>query len=170
LRRTQLHEALPGLGRRLHRLTPRGDHTALPTVDLIAVDLDDTWLGRRLLGTSQHGLDPGQQLARRERFGDVVVGAHLQAEDLVDLGVACGQHDDGRLGELPDTTTRLHPVDPWQVEIEQDRRHGSETQALHCLLTGEGVEESITVALEEGAQHVCNGVVVLDEQNRLRVG
>ena len=43
------------------------------------------------LAAPQDGLHPGDDLARRERLGDVVVGAELEAEDAVDLAVARGE-------------------------------------------------------------------------------
>ena len=39
--------------------------------------------------------DPRQQLARREGLGHVVVGAHLESEDLVTLLDPPGDHDHG---------------------------------------------------------------------------
>jgi hypothetical protein len=49
---------------------------------------------RRALGPAQDRSDPGDQLARREGLGDVVVGPELEAEELVELVVARGQHHD----------------------------------------------------------------------------
>ena len=51
-------------------------------------------LGRRQRGAAQHGLDAAAELAHRERLGDVVVGAELEAEHLVDLLGLRGEHDD----------------------------------------------------------------------------
>ena len=42
----------------------------------------------------QHGLDPRDELARAERFGDVVVGTELEPEDPIHLRIACRQHHD----------------------------------------------------------------------------
>ena len=44
---------------------------------------------------AHHGLDAGQQLARVEGLGQVVVGAHLQAHDAVHGVSARGEHQDG---------------------------------------------------------------------------
>ena len=49
---------------------------------------------------SQQGLGPGQQLARRERLGDVIVGAAVQAGQLVFFHALGGEHDDGDGGEI----------------------------------------------------------------------
>jgi hypothetical protein len=51
--------------------------------------------------SAQHHLDPGHQLAGRERFGQVVVGTYRQADQLVHLLGAGGEHDDVRIGERP---------------------------------------------------------------------
>ena len=51
---------------------------------------------RRPGGPAQQRPDPGDQLARAERLGHVVVAAQLQAEDPVDLVVAGGEEDDRR--------------------------------------------------------------------------
>ena len=48
----------------------------------------------RAIGPAQDGLDPRDELARRERLGEVVVGAELEAEQLVELVVAGGEHHD----------------------------------------------------------------------------
>ena len=47
---------------------------------------------------AQDRLDARQQLARAERLGQVVVGAHLQADDAVGLLAARGEHDHRDLG------------------------------------------------------------------------
>src|SRR4051794_7134062 len=46
---------------------------------------------------AKQGLDPAHQLTQAERLRQVVVGAELEADDLVDLVVASGQHEDGHL-------------------------------------------------------------------------
>jgi hypothetical protein len=48
-------------------------------------------VGEITVGTPQERLDAAHQLAQPERLGQVVVGAELEADDLVDLVVAGGQ-------------------------------------------------------------------------------
>ncbi len=43
---------------------------------------------------AQHGMDARHQFARVERFGQVIVGTHFQADDAVDVVALGGQHDD----------------------------------------------------------------------------
>jgi hypothetical protein len=76
----------------------------------------------RLAGAPQQRAHPRHQLAQRERLGDVVVGAHLQADDPVHLRVARGQHQDGDLAggphppaDVPAAETRQHQVEDQQV-------------------------------------------------------
>ena len=43
-------------------------------------------------------LHAGEQLARLERLGQVIVGAHLQSDDTVHRVAAGGEHQDRRVG------------------------------------------------------------------------
>src|SRR6266446_1914653 len=91
----QDREQLELLGGEVHRVALHAD------LEAVAVDLELADLHVRLLlgvaGTGAAGdrADAGEQLARRERLGHVVVGAHLEAEDLVTLLDAAGVHDHG---------------------------------------------------------------------------
>ena len=49
---------------------------------------------------AQHGLHAADELGDAERLRDVVVGAGLEADDLVELGVLRGEHQDVRVAEL----------------------------------------------------------------------
>ncbi len=49
---------------------------------------------RLLFGPPQQGADAGLELAQAEGLGDVIVGAELEAEHLVQLAVPRGEHQD----------------------------------------------------------------------------
>ena len=96
--------------------------------DLLAVEVDRQVVGRerrrhadgrRQLGAAQDGLDPGQQLQWTERLGDVVVGADLQAPNLVQLLAARRQHQDRRVGDLADPPQHLEPIQARQADVQQ---------------------------------------------------
>ena len=65
-------------------------------VDAQAADLLHGGAGRGAveLAPAQQRAHAAHELGDRERLGDVVVGAELEAEHAVDLGVARRQHDD----------------------------------------------------------------------------
>ena len=70
---------------------------------------------------AQHGADAGDQLARGERLGDVVVGADLEPDHLVDLAVLGGQHDDRHLRLGPHRAADLGAGQAGQHQVEQDQ-------------------------------------------------
>ena len=49
-----------------------------------------------MLRSPQHRTDTRDELSEAERLGHVIIGAGLETTDLVDLLIACGEHDDGR--------------------------------------------------------------------------
>ena len=55
------------------------------------------------------GPDAGLELQDVEGLGNIVVGAALEADDLVRVLAAGGKHDDRHVGELPDAHTGLEP-------------------------------------------------------------
>ncbi len=68
----------------------------------------------------QQALDAGQQLARVEGLGHVVVGPHLEPNDLVDVVVAAGDQDDADRGVARTQLARQRqPVLARQVDVEQ---------------------------------------------------
>src|SRR5690606_17915180 len=74
---------------------------------------------------AQDGVDAGQQFTRVERLGQVIVGAHFQADDAVDFFGLGRQHDDGRVVVAPTQPTtdgqaifaRQHQVEHQQVKV-----------------------------------------------------
>ena len=101
------HDAVPGaIQRRAHR-------SARVSVSSVAA------------AAAQHRIDARDQLARGERLGHVVVGATIEAGDLVGLLGPGRQHDDRqvarlalaleRTGQFQAAVVRQHPVDQDQV-------------------------------------------------------
>jgi hypothetical protein len=115
---------------------PDADHL-LPRAGLAAVAAHDR-------------ADARDQLDRREGLGDVVVGARLEAEDLVGLLPARGDHDDRHVLALAEGAADLDAVEAGQVEIEQHQV----VLPLPCRLDGLGAAGHVgaqqAAALEEG--------------------
>ena len=60
-----------------------------------------------LLRPPQYRPNPGKQLARFKGFRNVVIGAHLQADNPVHSVAAAGHHDDRHVGFRPDLSGEL---------------------------------------------------------------
>src|SRR5581483_9217803 len=78
-------------------LAPAGVDVEVAVLDRLALAVAP--LRRR---TAQHRPDARDELPRVERLRQVVVGADLETDDLVDVLVARGQHQDRHVRVLPD--------------------------------------------------------------------
>ena len=90
-------------------------------------------------------LDAAAELAHRERLGDVVVGAELEAEDLVDLLRLGGQHDDRHRAARPQAPADLEAVDARHHHVEDDEVEGVLGEALERLLAVDGRDDLVAV-------------------------
>jgi hypothetical protein len=72
----------------------------------------------RSAAASQHGADALEQQALRERLADEIVGAHAQAQHLVDLLVLRGQEDHRELLGLANAVEQLHAVHARHLDVE----------------------------------------------------
>ena len=70
---------------------------------------------------AKHGPNPGHQLLRSERFGQVIVGARVESGHAVGLGRAGRQHDHGNLALPPDQAQQLKAVEPRHHHVEEQQ-------------------------------------------------
>ena len=119
----------------------------------------------RLGEPAQHGLDPGQQLARRVRLGDVVVGADLQPDDLVDLAVLGGQHDDRHGAALAQLPAHVDAGQAGQHEVEQDEVGAVLVELGQCVGPGLGDGDLVALATEQVRERVGVRLLVLDDED-----
>ena len=121
--------------------------------------LDSMGLGKR----ADHR--PGQQFARKERLGHVVVGPDLQALGAFVGGVARRHDDDAQARPAANVAQQLQAVAVGQIEIEQDQIHRLGLQGgLHGEAIGGG-EGGVTGVGQIGGNHLAHRAVVLDHQN-----
>ena len=121
---------------------------------------------RRGYDAAQQRPQPGQQLLQRERLGQVVVGAGVEALDPVADGVAGGEHQDGyvvaggaqRAGGLDAVEPRHHHVHDDHV----GRRPRRSRQRLGAV-GGQG--HVVPVELQRPAQRLAHGPVVVDDED-----
>ena len=76
--------------------------------------------GGGLLRAPEERPDPGRQLAQAERLRDVVVGAELEPDDLVELAVLGGQHHDRHAGLGADDPADLDAGQLGEHQVQQD--------------------------------------------------
>jgi hypothetical protein len=118
--------------------------------------------------TPEHGLDPSDQLPRRERLGDVVVGAELETHDAVGFLAERGQHDHRPPPRRTDPAHDRQAVDAREHEIEDDEvrlgRFDDGPRPAAVL----GLERLEALALEVADDHVPGRRVVVDDQHGLR--
>jgi hypothetical protein len=80
---------------------------------------------QRPLEAAQHGLDAGNQFARAERLGDVVVGAEFEAEDAVGFAALRRQKNDRHrreAGNLADAAAEFKAVFARDHDVENEQR------------------------------------------------
>src|SRR5579862_6841355 len=124
-------------------------------------------VGQIAIGASQVGLDPRQQLPQAERLRQVVVRAELEADDLVDLLVAGGEHQDGGLAARgADPAEHLEAVHGRQADVEQDEVGRLRRGDLEAFLAGSGERDLVALLLEGVLDPAGDRVLVLDNQDR----
>ena len=123
---------------------------------------------RRRRRAAQLGLDARQQLDHLERLGDVVVGAELQADHLVDHLAARGQHDDRRLdAALAQLLADVEAVQPRQHHVEEDEIERLAGGALEAALAVGARFDRVALAREPVGQRQHQAGLVLDQQEPL---
>ena len=163
-------------------LARRTGHALAGQADAIALGLDlqraifersELFLVRRaviLVGAPQHSLDAGDDLARGERLDDIVVRAHLQAQNAVDLLTARGEHDDGQRALAPHALADLHAGHTRHHLIQQHEvimiPMGHLQRALAVI--GRIVLEFLVIQIQ-GKRLMDDGIVVADEYFRMLI-
>src|SRR4030067_2204680 len=134
-----------------------------------AFDFDAFSLGRAVL-SSEDRFHPGDELFGRERLGDVIIGAQLQAQDLVGLIAPGGDHDhrDGSPLLLPpQELADLQPIDIGEHEIKKDQVGDVFLQRIEKTLTiGKAVRPEAR-PLEMESDEVDDIRLIIDHGNEL---
>jgi hypothetical protein len=133
---------------------------------LVVAPLPRPWGG----SAAQQRPHPAAELPDREGLGDVVVGAELEPEHLVEFVVPGGEHDDGDGALGPEPLAHLEPVELRQHQVEDDEIHVLLGEARERLLAVTRVDDAEPVALERVAQELLDGVFVVNEEDGRRIG
>ena len=73
------------------------------------------------MGATQNRLDPGDQLARIERLGHVVVRAELESRKPIGFLDPGRQHDDGHVTLAAQCLRHLETIHARQAEVQHDQ-------------------------------------------------
>ena len=112
--------------------------------------------------------NPRPEFANRERLRDVVVGAQLEPDHLVELVVARGQHDDRHRARGAEALADLQAVEPRQHDVEHDEVDRLLRELAQRLLAVGRLDDRVPVSLQREREHLADRVLVVDEQDRGR--
>ncbi len=115
---------------------------------------------------AQHRVDARDELARIERLGQVVVGAHLEADDAIDVLALGRQHDDRhRLAGAAQAPAHGETVFAGQHEVEHDQVRRVALQLL-VELARVGKRRHLEALLGQIAgEQVAQAHVVVDDED-----
>ena len=139
------------------------------------VDIEVTDANRPVLAGVAAAIDPaedrvdaGDDLARAERLGHVVVGADPEADEDVGLGVAGGQHQhrDGAVGLDP--PAGFDPVEARRRQVEDDEVGAQRAAELDPGGPVGGGLDGETLGAEASGERVGDELLVLDDGDRAR--
>ncbi len=117
--------------------------------------------------TAERGTDAREKFFDAEGLGDVVVGAGVESGDFVALGVAHGEHDDGRVGGFADFAAGFEAADARHVHVEQDEVGFVFADGVDTFFAGHGFGDDVAVAGESGAHDAADLWFVVDDEDVL---
>ena len=118
------------------------------------------------LAPAQDGLHTSNDLSRAERFGDVVVGAQLQAEEPIELAVAGGEEQHRHVAAGAHPATHLEPVDVGEADVEQHERGTVLLDQLQATLAVRCLQHTEACVAQIQVEEVGDVRVVLDHHER----
>src|SRR5665647_1451120 len=110
-------------------------------------------------------MDPGDELTRAERLGQVVVRPDRESDDLVDLISARREHDDVAVGERAYHPADLHTVDHRQPQVQHHYVGIDLARLVNRLLPVTGHRHVEAVAGQIGPHQVGQGSLVVHDQH-----
>ena len=116
----------------------------------------------------QHGADAFDQQTLRERLGDVVVGAHAQAQHLVQFVVLGGEEDHRHVAVLPQPAEQLQPVHARHLDVENgkvDRLSRQAGERFGAVGVGEHAESLRFQSHRDRGEDIA---IVVDESDGFR--
>ncbi len=120
--------------------------------------------------TTRPAWDPGDELAGRERLGQVIVGTELEADDPIGLLVARRQDQDCHAPAAAKLLADVEPVEIRQAEIEDDDLRVVPLDRAESAFTGLLADDLEAGAFEIGLDEPADRIVVLDDDRQAAQG
>src|SRR3954447_22835513 len=121
--------------------------------------------GVREFGAAHECARAASELPDRKRLGDVVVGSDLEAEDLVSLVAASGEHDDRHLAAASKATADLDSVDSRQHHVENHEVEALGRELVQGLPAVQGGHHLVAVTAKRIGEERLNRLLVVDQQH-----
>jgi hypothetical protein len=118
-----------------------------------------------IVAAAQHAADAGQQLARLERFRQVIVGAHFQAQDAVQRLVAGSQHDHRQRGRGAQLAAQAQAVVAGQVQVQHDQVRARLVELFPHGAAVRRALRAVAIGLQVIGQQRADIAVVVDDQD-----
>src|SRR5581483_2480869 len=118
-----------------------------------------------LVGPSQRGAQPGEELVHAERLGHVVVGAGVEGGDLHRLGPPRRQHDDRDRRPAAQPLRHLDAVDAGQPEVEDDRVWLVAGRERERFLPRRGERHVVAAGAQPDVERPAHRRLVVDDED-----
>ena len=155
-------------------------HLRVVKTDLACIGIDSEivetqcpvlWLGASTGGAkraaaTQNGFDARNKFAGTERFGEVIIRADGQANDLVNFFGARGQHQNINVGLLLNSTAHFQPIHTGQHHIENNERGIARARLRKRRDAITRRNDIETFCYQIFTDEVQNRFFVLDNENR----
>jgi hypothetical protein len=118
------------------------------------------------LRAAQDRPDARDELAAVEGLCKIIVGAHFEPDDPVDLLAFGGQENDRRLhlarAQIP---ADGEPVFAWQHDVENDKVYGAAIERASEFRPVGGETRAKSFALERASNELADLLVVVDDED-----
>ncbi len=120
---------------------------------------------RRSNSAAKHRADARDELDHRERLGEVIVGADLETDHGVELGVARGQHDHRDVALPADRAAHRQAIHARQHEIEDHQVGFGRAEDLETFFAVLRCRDLVPFASQGVADGVTEVGLVIDEKD-----
>jgi hypothetical protein len=120
----------------------------------------------RMTPAAQDRFDARHEFTRAERFGQIVIGAHRQTNDLIDLLRACSQHEDVWTAIVLQAATNFKTINSRKQEVEHNQVRTHHLRLLQCRFTVTRSMNDKAVSLEIGDDQIQNRLLILNNEDR----